>query len=140
MGDLTANLSAAEFACRCNYPDCHHKKVAHMPLVLAIQDAADHFKAKYKASAVSVQITGPNRCPRHNGETEGAAANSPHVDCIAADHKIRVVVGGLPVSVPPKELYTYYDTKYFDRYGVGLYANRVHLDTRGEKARWDKTK
>ena len=38
--------------------------------------------------------------------------------------------------IEPKELYDYYDKKFFESHGVGLYSNRVHIDTRKKKARW----
>ena len=137
MGDLTANLSAKEFACTCSYQECNaHKVVAHMPLVLAIQDAADHFKAQNHATAVRVTITGGNRCPKDNAATEGAATSSKHLLCIAADHRIAVQIGTAWMTIPPDDLYNYYDRKYPTSHGIGLYNHRVHLDTRPVKARW----
>jgi len=135
MGDLTKNLSASEFACRCKYDDCTHKLVADMRLALAIQDAADHFSVGGKK--VKIEITGPNRCIKHNAD-EGGEPNSMHIHCIAADHRISVMDGLNWQQVPVADLYDYYDKKYFDRYGVGLYFGRVHLDTRKQKARWKK--
>lgn len=138
MGDLTLNLSVREFACKCHYQDCNGKLVAHMPLVLAIQDACDHFETKYDAQKVSVTISGPNRCPKHNAD-EGGAPGSTHKDYIAADIKIRVKLAGEWHYIDPIDMYQYFDSKYPDTYGLGLYHNRVHIDTREEKARWDKT-
>jgi len=151
MGDLTTNLSVREFACKCNYPDCKaHKSVAHMPLVTVLQEAADYFKSKYYATKVSIEITCGNRCKKHDIEvqikdagktrTEAEAMESKHVECIAADHRISVLVGINWQTVPNEDLYYYYDKKYFDKYGVGFYGNRVHLDTRSDKARWGMKK
>lgn len=137
MGNLTKNLSTEEFACRCNYPDCHLKLVAHMPLVLAIQGAADHFADKHIAR-VKIVISGPNRCPKHNA-AEGGAKESTHQDAIAADHHLEIAVGGRWVLIAPLELYKYYDSKYPNKYGIGLYDNRVHLDTREVRARWNNS-
>lgn len=146
MGNLTANLNWEEFSCDCKNADCPAKLVAHMPLVLVIQGAADHFKERRKATRVRVDITGGNRCKPHNIDVqmieakktraEAEASKSTHIDCIAADHKIFVEVGGEWQMVEPKELYDYYDKKFFDSHGVGLYSNRVHIDTRKKKARW----
>ena len=137
MGNLTANLSVEEFACNCKNADCTvHKAVAHMPLVVAIQDAADHFKAQNHATAVKVTITGGNRCPKDNAATDGAATSSKHLLCIAADHRIAVQIGTAWMTIPPEDLYNYYDRKYPNSHGIGLYSNRVHLDTRKVKARW----
>jgi len=151
MGDLTLDLSVREFACKCKYPDCKaHKSVAHMPLVLLIQDAADHFKKKYYASDVRITITCGNRCKKHDvdvqmkdaGKTraEAEAMDSQHVYCTAADHRMQVMTGLNWQTVPNDDLYDYYDKKYFDRLGVGFYGDRVHVDTRQTKARWGMTK
>lgn len=36
----------------------------------------------------------------------------------------------------PKQLFTYLDSKYPDKYGIGLYSGHVHIDVRPEKVRW----
>lgn len=135
MGDLTANLSVWEFACKCKYPDCNGKRVAHMPLVLTLQKACDYFLKYYDAKKVSIEISGPNRCAKHNAD-EGGAPNSTHVDYIAADIKIKVLLADKWYPVPPETMYEYFDKTYPNSYGVGLYDNRIHVDTRSERARW----
>ena len=140
MGDLTKNISASELACRCNYEDCPAKLVAHMPLVVAMQDAVDHFKDKYEATKAIINITGPNRCAKHNADEEGTSTGSKHVDCIAADHHIKVWVSECRwLKVPATELALYYDEKYPESHGIGIYnKGRVHLDTwnPGYPRRW----
>lgn len=155
MGNLTTDLSTSEFACPCKYPDCKaHKKVAHMPLVLAIQAAADFFRKKYHATDISVDITCGNRCKKHDvdvqmkdaGKTraEAEAMDSQHVSCIAADHRMYVHTGTSKMLVPTEELYEYYDTTYPNSCGVGYYTDknggRIHIDTRATRARWGKPK
>ena len=138
MGDCTKNLSAYEMACRCKYEDCNLKKVAHMPLMVLIQEAGDYFQEKYNATALSISITGPNRCRKHN-EDEGGAAASPHIDGIAADHRIKVKINGEWVTISAEELALYYDKRYPTSHGVGIYPRgRVQLDTRadGFPRRW----
>lgn len=140
MGDLTKNLSKHEFSCQCRLKDCPAKLVADFELVNVLQEACDHFKALYKAESVIIDITGGNRCRPHNASINGSATNSHHIDCIAADHKIfyKLTSTGNKIQVDPKVVYDYYDKKYFDKYGVGLYSNRVHIDVRKTKARWGK--
>lgn len=138
MGNLTKNLSVEEFACKCNFSDCNLKLVAHMPLVQAIQQCADHLADKYTAR-IRVTISGPNRCAKHNALTPGSSEGSMHVHGIAADHYFEQENGGRWKLIPPTEVYAYYDKKYPTSHGLGLYDNRVHLDTRAVKARWNNS-
>ena len=134
MGDLTHNLSLHEFACRCNYDDCMHKESVDFTLVNVLQTACDDFGVKY-GCRVRIKITGGNRCPKHNADEDGAPG-SKHQYLNAADHKLFLMVDGEWRQVPPREQYAYYNDKYPDKYGLGLYSNRCHLDTRADKARW----
>ena len=137
MGDLTPNLSVREFACRCKYKNCKYKEAAHMPLVMAIQGAADHFAAKLN-TRVKVTIKGGNRCMLHNvavqvkysGKTveEAAASKSKHLNLIAADHQIHAWKSGQWFIIDPQDLYDYYDDQFPNSCGIGLYSNRVHFD------------
>jgi len=146
MGDCTPNLSAWEFACKCSDPDCTHKQAAHMPLLVALQDVADHFKEEFDAARVSIDIRGGNRCRPHNivvqmqwsgkTRTEAEASKSTHMDCIAADFKIKVKLGDSWHQVPPVDVQEYLVAKYPTSHGIGLYHNRNHLDTRATTARW----
>jgi uncharacterized protein YcbK (DUF882 family) len=84
---------------------------------------------------VYISITGPNRCKQHN-KAVGGAPESQHIYGRAVDHKIIIKESGEHVS--PMDVYDYYDSHHKDKYGVGLYTNRVHIDTRsGLAARWD---
>ena len=139
MGDLTKNLSRKEFACECG---CGFDTVDY-ELVMMIQDAADSFAVKYKSN-VTVSITGGNRCMKHNEEIQKQevknyvpfSSKSTHIDAKAADHKFFYSVNGVKTQIPPIEVYNYYDKKYPTSKGIGLYSNRVHVDSRAVKARW----
>lgn len=126
MGDLTRNLSRREFACRCGCGMI----VCDYELVTVLQEAVDYFCVKLSEPRLKIHITSGNRCAKHNALTPGAESTSKHVQGIAADNWI--------THVSPQELYTYYNYWYPDRYGLGLYHNRVHLDVRSERARWNK--
>lgn len=92
-------------------------------LINVLEDVREWFKTP-------VSISGPNRCAAHNAD-QGGASKSQHVNAKAADIK---VYGAEPYAV-----YKYLDYKYPNKYGIGLYYNRVHIDVRPERARWDKT-
>lgn len=127
MGDLSKNLSRHEMACKCG---CGFDTV-DIQLVEAIQDCCDHFGAEMGSRAVLI-VTGPNRCAKHNATIKNAAKNSQHIFGRAMDFKI--YVNG--EQAPPRVVYDYLADKY--QYGIGLYSNRVHLDTRTNgPARWD---
>lgn len=66
------------------------------------------------------------RCPSHN-RAVGGSSKSQHVQARAMD---------LP-SRDPAALYNYLDSKYPDKYGLGLYDTFVHIDTKtGAARRW----
>ena len=137
MGDLTKNLSRHEFACKCS-ANCYAKHVVDFELVQAIQGAVDYFGSQPGTTSCMVVITSGNRCVAHNKATPGAASNSYHTKCLAADHRIVVTRNGRAGLLPPLDLYNYYDAKYPTKYGIKLYSNRVHLDVR--KTKWRDSK
>jgi len=134
MGDLSKNLSRWEMTCRCK---CGFNTVDHA-LVEILQDAADHFKS-------SLAISGGNRCRCHNdklredhessGGKRGAntAEHSQHIYGRAADFRLSRVSDG--ERIDPYVIYGYLDAKHPDSLGIGLYSNRVHVDTKTGKAR-----
>lgn len=137
MGDLTTNISRSEMECECG---CGFN-TADFELINALQDTVDHFGHCY------ILITGPNRCKKHNDElrklydeTNGekgakTAPKSQHIYGRGADFKLYDVV--TRVQIDPDIVYDYLNDKYSGKFGLGLYSNRVHLDTRsGGCARW----
>lgn len=144
MGDISANLSRSEFACRCKHEDCNGKKVVHMPLAISIQSAVNYFAAINNTRA-RVNITSGNRCPKHNYDVligEGyshiraMASLSRHKDFIAVDHNIEIWKSGKWVRIPAAELAAYYDDQNPKSCGIGIYKNgRVHFDMDMARAR-----
>jgi uncharacterized protein YcbK (DUF882 family) len=113
-----SNFKRNEFACN---DSCGFDTV-DAELLDILKDVREHF-------GKAVKITGPNRCPLHN-QREGGASNSQHIYGRAADFKV--------ADTAPEEVYAYLDSQFPDKYGIGIYSNRVHFDTRsGPKARWD---
>lgn len=139
MGDLTKNLSRSEFECECG---CGFDTVDY-ELVTIIQDAVNYFELKY-SSKIRVEITGGDRCQKHNEEVQKEyvknyipfSSKSTHIEAKAADHKIFMIKNDLKIQVPPQEVYDYYDKKYPNSKGIGSYNNRTHVDSRTIKARW----
>lgn len=134
MVNLTPSLDRSEFCCSC----CDFDTVdVELPPVL--QDAVDNFGGK---ELVMIVITGPNRCRKHNnslreewelsGGTSGAktAKESMHIYGRAADFKMFYRDSKQQIS--PTKVYKYLDEKYAGRFGIKLYSNRVHFDTRAK--------
>ena len=127
MGDLSPNLSRHEMACNCG---CGFDTVDY-ELVIVIQMVCDYFG---QGGKVSLIVSGPNRCPEYNATIQGATAGSKHQFGTAMDFKIFVD----RVQISPKLVYDFIDKKFPNKYGLGLYSNRVHFDVRtGLKGRWD---
>jgi hypothetical protein len=143
MGDLTKNLSRHEFECECG---CGFDTVDYA-LVVMLQGAVDHF-IRMLSAPVKIIITGPNRCLYQDEKTQRDASSSykpyssesTHKDAKAADFKMLYQKGGDWINISPLDVYRFLDKKYPDSIGLGLYSNRVHLDSRKIKARWNKTK
>lgn len=141
MGDLTKNLSRYEFACECG---CGFDTVDY-GLVVMIQGAVDHFSREHNTPC-KVEISGPNRCLFQDEKVQREAdkkyepysSESTHKDAKGADIKISYLRGEWK-PVPASDMYKYFDKKYPDSKGLGLYSNRVHVDSRDKKARWNTT-
>ncbi len=125
MGDLSKNLSRHEMACECG---CGFA-TADIELVAVMQESADHFNAK-------IRVSGPCRCLSHN-ETVQKKYNPDYVPFSSESrHMWGDATDYYLVGVTARELYDYLDEKYPNKYGIGLYSNRVHLDVRPIRARW----
>lgn len=128
MGDLSGNFSRREFACECG---CGLDTV-DARLLFIMQASCDHFAQVLGVKKVVATVTGPNRCKKHNAAVQKSLGlpdnDSMHSHCRAADYRI--------AGVKPKQLYDYLDREFGEEIGLGLYSNRVHVDSRGHKARW----
>lgn len=116
IGDISKNFSRSEFECKCG---CGFDTV-DVELSNVMQVLRDHFGRP-------VHVTSGNRCFTHNME-EGGARGSKHLEAKANDFWVE--------GISPKEIYDYLDELYPDKYGIGLYVDRVHFDSREDKARW----
>jgi uncharacterized protein YcbK (DUF882 family) len=107
-----------EFACKCG---CGFDDIDE-ELVDVLDDLREHF-------GQPVTITSGCRCSKHN-KAVGGEPKSKHMEGIAADIKVR--------NVNPNIVYSWLDNKYPNKYGLGLYKSWVHVDTRRQRARWNK--
>lgn len=129
MGDLAKNISRNELACRCG---CGFDSM-DVETIEAVQDACRYFADRLHVDRVTLRINSAARCLEYNRKPAaeggpGSNDTSQHTKARAMDIRIE--------GVSPAELYHYFDTKYPGKYGVGLYASFVHIDTRGARARW----
>lgn len=79
-----------------------------------------------------IVITSGYRCPAHNRTLHdiGAAKDSYHMDGMAGD--------GRPLDTDIKTLRRRAYELYHTDSGIGFYDNRIHIDSRGTAAFWDK--
>jgi uncharacterized protein YcbK (DUF882 family) len=117
MGDISKNFSRREFACKCG---CGFE-VVDVELLRVLEEVRERFGP--------VKITSGCRCLEHNRKV-GGTLGSEHTRGIAADF----VVPG----VSPEVIAGYLRDTYPGRYGIGEYADWVHLDMRPRFARWRK--
>ena len=133
MGDLRKNFSSEEFVCKCGCGLKFQVDEALLDLLQQVREDTGH----------AMTILSGCRCRSHNSSTAGAADNSWHIprddllnlpvlyaaDVTYADEKLRTPEGVL-------RLYAYCSNAKAK--GLGLYWNRVHVDTRPTKrvARW----
>jgi len=119
MGDISKNFDRVEHTCQCG---CGFDTVDVELNHILQNDLRDYYNKK-------VFISGGNRCPVWN-EYIGGSEDSWHMEARAGDVKVQ--------GVSPLAVYMYLDKKYPDKYGLGLYENFVHIDTRPTRARWDE--
>jgi len=121
LGDLTKNFSRSEIACPCGcgFDTIDHETIVHL------QYERDYF-------GKPILITSACRCARYNASPRiGGGKKSQHVRARAVDHWIE----GIDVM----EQYRYFQERWPNRYGIGVYINKMflHFDTRsGPAARW----
>lgn len=89
-------------------------------LLEVLEDVRSYFNSP-------VNINSGSRCISHN-HTVGGSAHSQHLYGKAAD----IVVKDIEADVVAE----YLEQKYSDKYGIGRYNGRTHIDVRSSKARW----
>lgn len=108
----------SDFACSCG---CGFDTV-DFELASLIDEARKHFNKP-------TTITSGSRCVKHNKD-EGGAESSQHIFGKACDFRVKDIHADIVAD--------YLETKYPNKYGIGRYKNRTHIDVRENKSRWDK--
>lgn len=147
MGDLSKNLSRKEFACRCGGQTGDTlclSPVVDSELVIVIQDCVDHFVEVLNTDRLIVGINSGYRCTLWNAYVWGRINTdrklagkaeqkipwkSKHMEGVAADFVIR--------GVGADRVHSYLTKKYPEKYGIGQYPDRTHVDVRQTRARWE---
>lgn len=118
---LSAHFRRREFACRCGCGFGLGDGDVDPGLVRALEDL------RFLAGR-PVKVNSACRCSAHNARQGGKAA-SQHLKGKAADVKIN--------GLSPKEVARLAErVAGFRDGGIGVYAWGVHLDVRGQRARW----
>ena len=113
---VSEHFNQKEFDCSCNSCD-----------TTLIDDQLIHaLETLRRLIKKPIHINSAYRCTEHN-KAVGGAVNSQHPNGKAAD----ITVSGLK----PDQLHAFV-VNIFD--GIGLYNSFVHVDVRGNKARWGK--
>lgn len=115
---ISKNFKREEFACKCC--SCSFNAV-DAELLAILEDVRSFFNKP-------VVITSGNRCFNHNKQV-GGARYSQHLNGTACDFKV--------MDVHADDVADYLEQTYADKYGIGRYDGRTHIDTREIIARWD---
>lgn len=113
---ISEHFDSKEFECRCG---CGFKEVSK-ELLLVLETLRSHFNKP-------VHINSGCRCDKHNKEV-GGVPEGPHTKGIAAD----IVV----IGEREEDVVSYLESLYPNKYGIGRYEGRTHIDVRSKKARW----
>ena len=121
---ISDNFSRSEFQC-----GCCDKATVDVSLVEVLERCRSHFVKARPDLKISISITSGHRCADHNKAVKGARS-SRHLDGLAADFVVR--------GVNADDVADWLESNYPDRFGIGRYTGRTHLDTRSDgPARWD---
>lgn len=137
MGDLSNNFNRSEFACRGDNC-CDNSSPIHSHLVHCLQSLRNLVSQKLSRDTPLVVSSG-FRCIRHNEVVQkkynknyvSYSSKSKHCEGIAVDVMC-------PEGITVDEFALLAEKIHgFKMGGIGKYSNRLHLDIRGEVARWD---
>ena len=125
---LTENFNLNEFQCKCGCEMPYNVEKNIIELADNLQILRDHLNKP-------INPTNGFRCATHN-KSVGGVKNSQHILGKAADIKVK--------GVSPNEIADaiehLMESGKFKMGGVGRYNTFTHVDIRGSKARWNKTK
>jgi len=124
---LTKNFSLEEFECKCG---------CKMPAFVKenVKELAENLQV-LRDVVGRIDLTNAYRCKEHNADV-GGSTNSQHIKGKAADIKSN--------TLSPSEIASIVEdlmkNEKFKTGGIGIYNTFTHVDIRGVRARWSKTK
>jgi len=124
MSKISANFAREEFACPCG---CGFSTVDIE--LIPIAEAIRSFTGSYSPSSAC-------RCVIYN-----EIIQKKYVKNYIAFSSKSIHMEGRAIDVKyhdPYKLYLFLVDLYLNTYGIGVYSWGVHIDTRLEKARWDR--
>lgn len=125
---ITENFNLSEFQCKCGCEMPYNVEKNIIELADNLQILRNHLNKP-------INPTNGFRCATHN-KSVGGVKNSQHILGKAADIKVKDVS---PNEIADAIEYLMESGK-FKMGGVGRYNTFTHVDIRGSKARWNKTK
>ena len=117
-GQLSQHFMRHEFACKCG---CGFDTV-DAELIYCLEFIRDGLPDSI------IRINSGCRCKEYNAKI-GGSPKSQHVLGKAADFVVK--------NYHADEVANFIELYWPDRYGVGRYHGRTHLDVRSSKSRWD---
>jgi len=125
---ITENFNLSEFQCKCGCKMPYTVEKNIIELADNLQILRDHLNKP-------INPTNGFRCDTHN-KSVGGVKNSQHILGKAADIKVK----GVSTDEIADAIEHLMEIGKFKMGGVGRYNNFTHVDIRGSKARWNKTK
>ena len=126
MGEFAKYFSASEFVCKCSNDRCPGKSTVPSTDLLGGLDQLRELAES------PIEIVSGIRCRAHNRQV-GGAEDSRHLP-IHADAADIVIQGKSVEEMVELAL----RIAVFRYGGIGIYDNRIHVDTRPYLARWPK--
>ena len=130
---LSKHFSDYEFFCKC----CNQGTPLESLLKL-LENIRFEIEKKY--GYVKIVITGPLRCDKHNEEIKGSAKESRHRFKYSDGVDIKCYIKDVDnnwIQLNPLEVGNMFNRMYPNSFGMGIYHNRNHVDSRpGAKKRW----
>lgn len=125
---LTENFNLNEFQCKCGCEMPYNVEKNIIKLADNLQILRDYLNKPIK-------LTNAFRCATHN-KNVGGVKKSQHILGKAADIKVK----GISPNEIADTIEHLMESGKFEMGGVGRYNTFTHVDIRGSKSRWDKTK
>ena len=133
MGDLSAHFNKKEFACKCG---CGFDQVKP-ELITKLE------KLRELCGNKPLTINSGCRCEKRNKAVGGAQKKYDKNGKLISEGSQHMYGTAADVKLPDKNMSVDEFAKLAEQAGfdgIGKYNNRIHVDVRGYKARWDNRK